>query len=151
VRTLAAAAPLLLLGAGLAGCPTVDVGDTPVAPPLCRPSLEAFRAPGGIWDVAIDPPDPARSCIVAEGCHSQATGRSGLRLIAKSRDLFTDVEWSLNLDVVSRYLNCSTPSDSTFITKPEAGTDPHLGGDLWTCGGSGCEPISTIEAWIDAR
>jgi hypothetical protein len=42
-------------------------------------------------------------------------------------------------------------TSSAFITKPEAGTDPHLGGDLWTCDGASCEPIRTIEAWIDAR
>ena len=140
---------LLLLA--LAGCPTVDVGDTPVAPPLCRPSLQTFREPGGIWDTAIAPADTSRSCVSMDGCHSQATGRSGLRLIVRAREAFTEAEWALNLDVVARYLNCSTPSSSAFITKPEAGTDPHLGGDLWTCDGASCEPIRTVEAWIDAR
>jgi hypothetical protein len=132
------------------GCPTVDPGDTPVTPPLCRPSLEDFRAPGGIWDVAIDPPDASKSCVAMASCHAQDTGRSGLRLLYKPRDQLTDFEWSLNLDVVSRYLNCATPSNSRFITEPEAGIDPHVGGDLWTCSGSDCEPIATIEAWISA-
>lgn len=135
----------------LTGCPTVDTGDTPVAPPLCRPSLETFKMAGGIWDKAIAPADTSRSCVTMDGCHSQTTGRSGLRLLVKSRELYSDVEWSLNLDQIARYLNCSTPSESPFITKPEGGTDPHLGGDLWTCNGSDCEPIRSIEAWIDAR
>jgi len=134
----------------LAACPTVDVGDTPVAPPLCRPSLQAFKEPGGIWDVAIAPGDTAKSCISMTGCHGVATGRSSLRLIDKPRDQMSDSEWSLNLDSVARFLNCSTPSDSPFITKPEAGADPHLGGELWTCD-STCEPIVTVEAWINAR
>ncbi len=132
----------------VAGCPTVDLGETPVQPPLCRPSLERFREPGGIWDTAINPPDVAVSCVGRDACHSQSTGRSALRLITPP---ITDTDWTTNLDVVARFLNCSTPSASLFITKPEAGVDPHLGGDLWTCAGDGCEPISTIEAWIDAR
>jgi hypothetical protein len=141
---------LLFLALLATGCPTVDPGDNPVAPPLCRPDLETFKAEGGIWDVAINPSDEAKSCVAMAGCHSQDTGRSGLRLLVKPRASFTDLEWRMNLDVVARYLNCSTPSDSLFITKPD-GTESHFGGTLWTCGGSDCEPISTIEAWIAAR
>jgi hypothetical protein len=139
---------LALLAFLVTACPTVDPGDTPVTPPLCRPSLEQFKAEGGIWDIAINPPDEAKSCVSRTGCHAQDTGRSGLRLLVKPRDQFTDFEWELNLETVARYLNCATPKDSFFITEPEAGRDSHLGGDLWTCDGSGCEPIATIEAWI---
>lgn len=141
----------LALLLALAGCPTVDLGDQPVAPPLCRPSLTTFREPGGIWDRAIATADPARSCVAMAGCHAQATGRSSLRLVFKPREQLSESEWALNLDAVARFLSCATPSESPFITKPEAGTDPHLGGDLWTCDGAGCEPIASIEAWIDAR
>jgi hypothetical protein len=135
----------------LAGCPTVDLGDTPVQPPLCRPSLTEFSKPGGIWDVAIDPPDPSKSCVAMEGCHAQATGRSALRLIAKPRPEMTDADFAVDLDVVARFLDCATPSSSAFVTKPEAGTDPHLGGDLWTCDSTSCEPINTVEQWIAGR
>jgi hypothetical protein len=134
----------------LAGCPTVDLGDTPVQPPLCRPNLQKFREPGGIWDTAVAPASEAASCVSRGGCHAQATGRSALRLIVRPRDQMTDSDWSTNLDVVARFLNCSTPSDSLFITKPLSGLDPHLGGDLWTCVGE-CEPVRTVEAWIEAR
>jgi hypothetical protein len=137
---------LVAVGA-LAGCPTVDLGDTPVTPPLCRPSLDGFKKVGGIWDTAIDPPDASKSCVAREGCHAQATGRSALRLTAKPRDQMTDADWSQNLDVIARFLNCASPASSAFITKPEAGIDSHLGGDLWTCTGS-CEPITTVEEWI---
>lgn len=140
--------PAAVLALLLAACPTVDPGDNPVAPPLCRPDLETFKAEGGIWDTAINPPDETKSCVAMAGCHSQDTGRSGLRMLNKPRATFTDLEWRLNLDVVARYLNCSTPSDSVFITKPEGEIDPHLGGDLWC---RGCEPIGTIEAWISGR
>lgn len=139
---------LLLL---FAACPTLDLGDTPVTPPPCRPSLEAFRREGGIWDTAIAPADENHSCIAKDGCHAQATGRSAFRLIAKLRIEMTDTDWTANLDVVARFLDCASPSSSPFITKPEVGTDPHLGGELWSCSGSSCEPIHTVESWIEAR
>jgi hypothetical protein len=151
MRQLFVPSSLLALLATLAGCPTVDLGDTPVTPPLCRPSLDTFKMEGGIWDVAVDPPDMTKSCVANAGCHAQATGRSALRLISKPRDQMLDSDWSTNLDVIARFLNCPTPASSEFITKPEAGVDPHLGGDLWTCGGSACEPIDTVEAWIAAH
>jgi hypothetical protein len=131
----------------LSGCPIVDTGETPVAPPICRPDPNRFREPGGIWDTAIAVADMEKSCIVKDGCHSQATGRSALRLIDKPRDMLTDSDWTQNYEVVARFLNCSTPSASPFVTKPESGADPHLGGDLWECTGD-CEPIRTIEEWI---
>ena len=130
-----------------AGCPVIDVGETPVTPPICRPSPTQFREPGGIWDTAIAVADIEKSCIGKTGCHTQATGRSALRLIDKPRDQLTDSEWMRNYEVVARFLNCSTPNASPFITKPESGVDPHLGGDLWECTGT-CEPIRTVEAWI---
>ena len=130
---------LLLL---LAGCPTVDLGDTPVAPPLCRPSVDELR--DTIWAAAVDPPgDPSKSCVAAAGCHAQATGRSALRLVAAP----TALDWETNLDEIAQFLDCASPSNSLFIQKPEAGVEPHLGGDLWTCDTS-CEPIRTVEKWI---
>jgi len=135
------AVSFLLLG--LAACPTVDLGDTPVTPPLCRPSLEDFKKVGGIWDVAVDPPDQTKSCIANAGCHAQATGRSALRLINPP----TALDWDTNLDEIAQFLDCASPSNSLFIQKPEAGVEPHLGGDLWTCD-STCEPIRTVERWI---
>lgn len=141
-------APLLVLLLVLAGCPTVDVGDSPVTPGACRPDPGRFREPGGIWDVAIAPADSSKSCLGEAGCHAQATGRSALRLIAKARDQLTDGEWRQNYDVVTRFLNCSTPDASPFITKPRADVDPHGGGDLWVCTADECEPIMTVETWI---
>ena len=49
VETWMWAALGLLVVVLLAGCPTVDTGNTPVAPPLCRPSLQTFKAAGGIF------------------------------------------------------------------------------------------------------
>jgi hypothetical protein len=139
----------LALLAALAGCPTIDLGDPPVAPGSCRPDPGRFREEGtGIWDVALAPADPARSCIAGSGCHAQATGRSALRLIDKPRDEMTDADWAQNYEVVTRFLNCSTPEASSLITKPSSGGDPHAGGDLWDCTAQDCEPQETVETWI---
>jgi hypothetical protein len=146
VLLLTSALLVVLLGA----CPTVDLGDTPVTPPLCRPKLDPFMAEGGIWDTAINPPDMTKSCIANDGCHAQATGRSALRLISKPRDQMLLSDWNTNLDVIARYLNCATPANSLLITKPEAGIETHNGGDLWFCDAT-CEPITTVEAWIGDR
>ncbi len=146
-RSLLLLIGLAVLGA-LSACPTVDVGETPVAPPPCRPSFQTFMEPGGIWDVAINPPDQAKSCVAMNGCHTSDTGRSALRLIPMPT---SDADWQLNYEVVTRFLNCSQPEASPFITKPEAGTDPHVGGDLWMCDSANCEPENTIIQWINAR
>src|SRR5262249_39988159 len=103
----------------LPACPTVDLGDTPVTPPQCRPNLDMFKMEGGIWDVAINPPDMNKSCVAMEGCHAQASGRSALRFVVKPRSQMTDADWSMNLDVLSTFLDCPTPALSRFITKPE--------------------------------
>jgi len=132
----------------LAGCPTIDLGDTPVTPPLCRPSLDELKKPGGIWDLAVNPPDASKSCVAMSGCHAQATGRSALRLIPTP---MTDADWEQNLDEIAQFLDCATPSASLFVTKPEAGVEAHLGGELWTCDASSCEPIDTVEKWIAAH
>ena len=132
--------PLLLV---LAGCPDVDVGDPPVAPPLCRPSLAEFKST--IWETAIAPADENKSCVAKAGCHAIATGRSALRLNPMPA---SDADFATNLDTLARFMNCATPASSLLITKPEAGVEPHLGGDLWESSG---EPIDTVEAWISGR
>jgi hypothetical protein len=124
----------------LSGCPTVDVGTGPVAPGTCNPDPMKFQ--DTIWPMAINPPDTAKSCVANAGCHAASTGRSALRLIPMP---VTQADWSQNYDVVTRFLNCSTPEASPFITKPSAGGDPHGGGDLWTLGQ---EPELTVEKWI---
>ena len=141
------AAPLRCLALGLvvagaaAGCPTVDQGDQPVAPEACRPDPAFFEST--IWPNAIAPAgDDEHSCVAKAGCHARETGRSALRLIAAPA---SKIDYTMNYDAVTRFLNCSTPTASPFISKPTAGGDPHAGGDLWT---SGEEPELTVERWI---
>src|SRR5687767_11842060 len=102
------------------GCPTVDHGAAPVAPGACLPDMGEFQMPGGIWDTAVAPATTA-SCVQAGGCHRREDGRSALRLLTKNRDEYTQAEWRQNYEVVGRFLNCSTPAASSFITKPKSG------------------------------
>jgi hypothetical protein len=128
-----------VLGLGTA-CPTVDQGDPPVMPGSCRPDPGVFASE--IFPTAIATGN-AQSCVQAGGCHRQEDGRSALRLVEDP----TAAELQQNYEVVVRFLNCSTPSASPFITKPKTGEDPHGGGDLWTCDGN-AEPCTMVEAWV---
>jgi hypothetical protein len=124
------APPWCLLGAvalfGATGCPTVDLGDMPADPGVCRPDPGYYR--DVIWPEVLASADPARSCVDAPGCHALATGRSALRLVT---DLDDPAIHDRNYPVVIRFLNCGTPEASSLITKPLAGLDPHGGGDLF--------------------
>jgi hypothetical protein len=132
-------AAVLVVGAA-SGCPTVDQGEPPVAPEACRPDPALFEST--IWPQAIAVADESKSCVAKAGCHARETGRSALRLIAAPANA---VDFQQNYDAVTRFLNCSTPSASPFISKPTGGGDPHAGGDLWT---EGEEPELTVERWI---
>jgi hypothetical protein len=123
----------------LAACPTVDLGDQPPVPGDCQPDPVMFR--DEIWPMALSTGDDATTCVKAN-CHSQATGRSGLRLIENP---ITQADHDANYDSVTRYLNCAAPESSRLVTKPLTGIDGHGGGDLWT---SGTEPVLTVEEWI---
>jgi len=122
VRVLAG---VLLLA--LTGCPTVDLGEEPPPPGLCRPDTAYFE--DTIWPEVINSADASRNCVAESGCHQQANGRSALRLI--TNDPLSPSELSQNYQVVTRFLNCGTPGASAFLTKPLSGVEPHGGGDLF--------------------
>ena len=126
--------------AALTGCPTVDLGESPPDPGLCRPDVAYYR--DVIWPEVIDNPDPARSCVAEAGCHQQANGRSALRLV--TGDL-SDSDHTRNYEVVTRFLNCGSPEVSSFITKPLDTVDPHGGGDLLT---TASQEFDTFLMWF---
>jgi hypothetical protein len=110
-----------------AGCPTVDLGDTPSDIGLCNPAggLAYFR--DQIWPSFVRPTDAIRGCTRAGGCHNEAGGNAlGFR---------TDpVDVAFNYRQTQIYLNCGQPAASELRTKPLAGIDPHGGMDLITAG-----------------
>ena len=114
----------------LAGCPTVDLGDSPVVPGSCRPDPAYYEET--IWPQMIAPGAAAQSCVSEAGCHQRSNGRSALRLITGEPLAASDHR--ANYDVVTRFLNCGSPEASSLLTKPLSGVDPHGGGDLFAPG-----------------
>jgi hypothetical protein len=108
----------------LSACPTVDLGELPVSPGACRPDPVYFEE--NIWPAFIDTGDMATSCVGQGGCHQLENGRSAFRV-----SVAEPIDYSANYNVVSRFLNCGTPSASALLTKPLNSVDSHGGGDLF--------------------
>jgi hypothetical protein len=112
----------LLAGAGLTGCPTVDLGDTPTEIGLCNPPGGLAYFQDQIWPKYVN--NPKNSCAQAS-CH--IAGGNGL-------DFPAQVDYPASYKRSQIYLNCGTPSASLFLTKPLAGIDAHSGGDIFSDG-----------------
>lgn len=123
----------------LSGCPTVDLGDTPPDIGQCRPDRQYYI--DVIWPNYLAPTVAARSCVAANGCHDSVSGRSALRL-----SVAQPVDHDRNYQVVTRFLNCSTPLSSELLTKPLAGMEAHQGGDIFP---ALTDPsVMQFEAWF---
>jgi hypothetical protein len=109
------------LGLGLAGCPTVDLGDTPTEVGLCNPNGGVQYFQDHIWPEYIQNKNPNGNCA-QNGCH--INGGNGL-------DFPGTVDYAAFYRRTQIYLNCGTPDASELLTKPLAGTDPHSGGDIF--------------------
>jgi hypothetical protein len=124
---------LVIMGLGgvaaflLSACPTVDLGDVPPDPNVCRPPRDYYEEV--IWPQYLAPTAPANSCVAQAGCHSATNGRSALRL-----DTSNPPNHTANYSAVTRFLNCGTPDASPLLTKPLSTEDTHGGGDLLTPG-----------------
>jgi hypothetical protein len=105
--------------AGLTGCPTVDLGDTPTEIGLCNPAGGLAYFQEQIWPNYIVRTDPNMSCAKV-GCH--VAGGNGL-------DFPMPVDYPAAYRRTQLYLNCGTPEASELLTKPLAGIDPHGGAD----------------------
>jgi hypothetical protein len=122
LRNRGAAACLGLAGlAALAGCPTVDLGDTPTEIGLCNPAGGVQYFQEQIWPSFVIRTDPNVSCAKG-GCH--VAGGNGL-------DFPMPVDYSAAYKRTQIYLNCGAPEASLMLTKPLAGIDPHGGGDIF--------------------
>lgn len=132
--------PLLVasIAAGSLGCPTVDLGDDPVDPGVCRPDPAYFEAE--IWPKFLARSEPDKTCVGRSGCHGEADGRSALRL-----DAIEPIDYARNYQVTTRFLNCGTPAASSLLTKPVSGEDPHGGGDVF---GASDPSVAIFTAWF---
>ncbi len=113
------------------GCPTLDLGDSPVPPGSCNPDPAFFR--DTIWPEYINPADESVNCVVESGCHSLEDGKSALRLEIVSGP--GDVAGNdRNYRVVKTFLNCGSPDLSLMLVEPLSGEQTHGGGDLFSPG-----------------
>lgn len=111
----------------LAGCPTVDLGDTPTDIGLCNPAggIEYFEA--AIWPEFVRHGDATRGCTRAGGCHAEGGGNAlGFRT--------SPIDVGFNYRQAQVFLNCGTAAASPLLTKPMGGIDPHGGGDIFPRG-----------------
>jgi hypothetical protein len=115
-------AAFVLLAALLAGCPTVDLGDTPTEVGLCNPAGGVQYFQDNIWPRYVMRSDPRTACNQSS-CH--IAGGNGL-------DFPNPVDYPAAYKRSQLYLNCGTPAASPFLTKPLAGIDPHNGGDIFS-------------------
>lgn len=109
------------------GCPTVDLGDVPPDPGQCRPDPVYYEQV--IWPEFLAPDAPDRTCVGEAGCHRAEDGRSAFRVTIPANGELVD--HASNYGVVTRFLNCGTPSASSLLSKPAADIDAHGGGDLF--------------------
>jgi hypothetical protein len=129
--TLASAAAALVLPALpvllalLPGCPTVDLGDSPVDIGQCRPAKGQQYFQDQVWPMFLDPTDQTKTCAKSN-CHLDGSGRSALQLRTTA-----PIDYDFNYKVTIQYLNCQTPEASTLLTKPLRGVDGHTGGDIF--------------------
>ncbi len=139
LHTLTVSVSALLAG----GCPTVELGEEPVAPGSCRPDEDYYREV--IWPEYLAPDDPDRSCVGQAGCHRDSDGRSALRLVAA--EPLSDADHRSNYEVVTSFLSCGAPDRSALLTKPEEGQNAHEGGELFA---PGSEPYELFLDWFES-
>jgi len=122
---------------GIAGCPTVDLGDTPAEISACNPAkgIDYFRSDIEPKFLKISEPS---GCVRNSACHDQAHGLT----LGRS----TPADDLANYRVAQGYLNCGSPMASPLLTKPLAGVDGHGGGDIF---GNLSDPaVATFLMWF---
>jgi hypothetical protein len=97
---------------GLAGCPTVDLGDTPADIGTCKPDRSYFETT--IWPMYIDNADAAKSCVSMGGCHDDSNNpRSAMHFKTT-----TPIDYAANYRAITLRLNCSDPEASEAVSYP---------------------------------
>jgi len=95
---------------GLAGCPTVDLGDTPADIGSCRPDRAYFEST--IWPMYIN--NASQSCVGASGCHDESNSpRSALHLRTAP-----PIDFDANYKAITLHLNCADPESSEAVSYP---------------------------------
>ena len=122
-RTATWGASCVVLALGAAGCPTVELGDTPEDIGLCNPRGGLTYFQDVIWPRYVRD-GMANACTSAGGCHVLGAGNLlGYKV--------QPVDFPANYRATLVHLDCGTPMMSKFLTKPLAGIDGHGGMDIY--------------------
>jgi hypothetical protein len=116
-------ASCVVLALASAGCPTVELGDTPEDIGMCNPRGGQAYFQDVIWPQYVRH-DKANACTSAGGCHVLGAGNL---LGYKTQP---SVDFPANYRATLVHLDCGTPMMSKFLTKPLAGIDGHGGMDI---------------------
>lgn len=118
---------LTVLALACAGCPTVDLGDTPDDINRCNPAggLAYFQSEIYPKFIRGDDPTNTRSCTQNNGCHNEGGGTAlSFRIQGRRDDVF-------NFRVTQLFLECGAREQSLLLTKPLAGVTDHQGGSIF--------------------
>jgi len=112
-----------VLAIALAGCPTVDVGQTPSDIDTCYPKggLPYFQAQ--MWPSYLHPADAAKDCARST-CHG--AGGTGVMHFETM-----PVDDEANYRAAVAEVNCSDPLQSPLLLAP-LGLEGHTGGAVFT-------------------
>ena len=112
--------------AGLAGCPTVNLGDTPEGIATCNPmgGLPYFQEQ--IWPNYLAPNNPATTCV-RSGCHDTTDSAGGMGF-----DTTTPIDYAGNYAIAQPKLDCEVPTSSLLLTKPLDEMSGHGGSQIFT-------------------
>lgn len=109
---------------GLAGCPTVDLGDTPDDITRCNPAGGQAYFAAMIWPSFVRPTNAATGCTKGNTCHGIGGGQN---LNFETQPPDDRLNYSNSLP----FLNCGTPAASLMLVKPLSTSEPHGGGDIF--------------------
>jgi hypothetical protein len=117
----------------LAGCPTVDLGETPADIGVCNPNGGIAYFQSMIWPSYLH--NPAMTCgsshtmscdCARSGCHLAPGGAGGLGFGTN-----VPADFALDYQAAQQELDCTMPEASKLLTRPLAGVDPHGGQDIF--------------------
>lgn len=111
----------------LAGCPTVDLGDTPPDIGACAPAGGEAYFDAMIWPNYLSvksPIDKTHTCL-DRNCHGNGSFAGGMGF-----DTMNPTSAN-NYRIAQGEIECSVPTASRLLTKPLAGIEGHDGGDLF--------------------
>lgn len=111
----------------LAGCPTVDLGDTPPDIGACSPAGGQAYFDAMIWPnyLAIKAPKATNKSCLDSGCHGNSSFAGGMGFDTSNPTS------SNNYRIAQSEISCSTPTASKLLVYPLAGIQGHDGGDLF--------------------